>query len=858
MEGQMGNIFKRRRVRREDGIALLIAVFTLLLLSAIALSMIYAANLETGVSANFREKQVATYGAASGLQMGRDLLSPGHLLINAGYFQNLPANGAAGNVIYIINPGPGESASDIAPWLASNRYADTELCHDQLNLSGVTFQPKYSVPCTGSGALPTSSGWYTAINSSATTFASNLPASVKWVRIQLKADNSAPVAVGTSPSGTQVCWNGTNQVLATNPQCTNGTGKVTGISVLNPGTGYSSAPTVTILGGGGSGATAVANMRTVPADGVASVTMDVQGTSYNCLPVVTIAPPATGVQALGTAVLGGPGVSSITMTNAGAAVNSAPPVTIEGCSGSGATATANLSTTADGMLDFKVSGTCKDNGIKGSTTTITFTGGSGSGATASITWDNQGNPSNPTITSSGTGYSSSNPPTGFGGLSACTGGATPTSVQVGYRVTDITVNQRGSGYATVPTVTLGNGGIGTANMTGAPATTGKIVGVIVTRNGSGYSAAPSVTFATLGGNTGSGASGTGVLGTTQVIDSITVTDGGSGYSSFPSVGLSGGGGSGAKARSAISAGGNFGKIYLITAMGAVRRVDGSQPAKTLMQMEAGGQVVNFGSFNFTGALTIDGPNPILSNIPNSQNFQIIGNDRNSCGESVSFDNPSVGVFNQAAVGTVKTELSTNGAKSDHYFGSGSTTPDVQNVFSALGAMGTTPSGMEALGNSIGARAATLGTKYGPNLGEKPIGTFNPVGTTLDSVTYIDGDLTLGGNNHGYGVLMVTGQVILSGDYSWDGPIFVIGQGIYNANGGGNGQINGALIVAKTRDASGNLLSSLGSPTVNFQGGGGNGIHYDHCYADNLMLKIPISPPPPNQPIQVLSVRTVNY
>src|SRR4051794_8054688 len=169
--------FRKSRNTRESGIALLLAIFALLLLSAVSLSMIYAANIETGVGANFRDKEIASYAAASGMQVARDLVRPGAyldpdqagaqggILLPAGVLQGLPSLGAK-NVLYIVNPAPGET---VEPWVAGSKYADPELCHDNvLGLTGTT-----GTPCTGTGALPTGNWWH-AVNASDTPFASYL------------------------------------------------------------------------------------------------------------------------------------------------------------------------------------------------------------------------------------------------------------------------------------------------------------------------------------------------------------------------------------------------------------------------------------------------------------------------------------------------------------------------------------------------------------------------------------------------------------------------------------------------------------------------------------------------------------
>jgi Tfp pilus assembly protein PilX len=61
---------------REKGMALLVAMFTLVLLSVIGLGLMYSTNMETIINSNYRDKQVSMYGALSGLQEARDRLQP--------------------------------------------------------------------------------------------------------------------------------------------------------------------------------------------------------------------------------------------------------------------------------------------------------------------------------------------------------------------------------------------------------------------------------------------------------------------------------------------------------------------------------------------------------------------------------------------------------------------------------------------------------------------------------------------------------------------------------------------------------------------------------------------------------------
>ena len=69
-----------------------------------------------------------------------------------------------------------------------------------------------------------------------------------------------------------------------------------------------------------------------------------------------------------------------------------------------------------------------------------------------------------------------------------------------------------------------------------------------------------------------------------------------------------------------------------------------------------------------------------------------------------------------------------------------------------------------------------------------------------------------------------------------------------------------MIVAKIWDnyTAQNLLTTNGSPTINWNGGGNNGILYDHCWATNIMSKVPYDAPPSTKPLKVLSMRTLPY
>jgi len=72
------------------------------------------------------------------------------------------------------------------------------------------------------------------------------------------------------------------------------------ITVINGGNGYVGVPAVSILGGGGMGATAIA---TLTADVVTSIAVVSPGSNYTSIPTVLVAAPPAGVTATAVAVM---------------------------------------------------------------------------------------------------------------------------------------------------------------------------------------------------------------------------------------------------------------------------------------------------------------------------------------------------------------------------------------------------------------------------------------------------------------------------------------------------------------------------------------------------------------------------
>jgi hypothetical protein len=253
-------------------------------------------------------------------------------------------------------------------------------------------------------------------------------------------------------------------------------GSVGVIGITNPGSGYLSAPSVTISApnqAGGVQATAVSTITT-GAGGVSSINITAGGAGYTAVPGISLSAPnvTNGVQATAVATISGGAVVAITVTNPGSGYTTAPSVTF---SSGAAAATAVLNT--------------------GQVNTITLTN-AGTGYT-----------SQPTITLSA-------PPSG----TTATAIASYNTFNTG--TLSVLVTNGGTGYGASGSFAVsfagGSGGAGAAGT--AIVSGGAVIAVIMTNVGSGYTAAPTVSFSA---GAGTGATGTVVLNSDTIVDVAT-------------------------------------------------------------------------------------------------------------------------------------------------------------------------------------------------------------------------------------------------------------------------------------------------------------------------------------------------
>src|ERR1700721_2478748 len=113
----------------ERGMALILSLLALLLISAVGLGMIFMSPPETSINANYRDTQTAFFAMRAGLEEGRDRLRS-----NSNVPIPLPAlpPPAAGSFVYILNPAGAADAAVDTPWVlgVNSPYFDDEFCHE--------------------------------------------------------------------------------------------------------------------------------------------------------------------------------------------------------------------------------------------------------------------------------------------------------------------------------------------------------------------------------------------------------------------------------------------------------------------------------------------------------------------------------------------------------------------------------------------------------------------------------------------------------------------------------------------------------------------------------------------------------
>lgn len=235
------------------------------------------------------------------------------------------------------------------------------------------------------------------------------------------------------------------------------------------------------------------------------------------------------------------------------------------------------------------------------------------------------------------------------------------------------------------------------------------------------------------------------------------------------------------------------------------------------------------------ALTLIG-DPVAFGAADSSLFRVDGNDEGSANQ----DENGIGVISGAAAASVDAAIadSYNG----NYLGAGSLIPDIAGIGGEMDPRLTTVSGLESIASRI---AAVATDSYAPAYdGSASLGNIGS--SSNPRIVAVAGNCDFGGI--GFGVLLVRGNLTLSGNFNWNGLVLAIGQGKIYWNSGGNGSIHGAMFVASTRNDDdrsavnpiGTLRSAPGPVVADFTGAGGAGIQYNTTAIEEANRVFPFS------------------
>lgn len=314
-------------------------------------------------------------------------------------------------------------------------------------------------------------------------------------------------------------------------------GRVVGVEINNPGSGYTAAPKVIFSGGGSTttgatyadatvdagsvsevtisvppgvppgGASGVAAEATLtPAGAIATINLLSHGQGYTSVPTVIVGAPVIRT-ATASSERAGNVINQINILNAGAGYIAVPAVTFGTVGWQGYTSAPRVRFVSNGVTGAVASAT--RNATTGVITALSIQDG-GAGYTVA--------PTVSIVGGNGTG-------------------AAATATVSGGAVTAINVTNGGSGYGVAPTLIFtgggGSGAAGTVNING----NGRVTSITLNSGGSGYTSAPGIQI--LAGNVSNPATATAIIATSGTnagrVTGLTLTSGGSGYTSNPQV-----------------------------------------------------------------------------------------------------------------------------------------------------------------------------------------------------------------------------------------------------------------------------------------------------------------------------------
>jgi hypothetical protein len=190
---------------REKGVALMIAMILLLLITALAFGVIVMSNTENSINTNFKAAETEYFAARAGVEEGRNRLLPNMtdqngtpITLVAPFLPSAPPD-QGGTILYILNGVTLAQVMTPSTTASPNPYFDDQLCHDIPGGAGGIVSTPANVRCTTmvAPAIVTSTPSVTPV-----------ALDYKWVRIMIKENGSIPSYLATNGASANypVCW----------------------------------------------------------------------------------------------------------------------------------------------------------------------------------------------------------------------------------------------------------------------------------------------------------------------------------------------------------------------------------------------------------------------------------------------------------------------------------------------------------------------------------------------------------------------------------------------------------------------------------------------------------------------------
>jgi hypothetical protein len=265
------------------------------------------------------------------------------------------------------------------------------------------------------------------------------------------------------------------------------------------------------------------------------------------------------------------------------------------------------------------------------------------------------------------------------------------------------------------------------------------------------------------------------------------------------------------------------------------RSTGYGPRGASKRLEAIIQKDFFDGLSAPATLTLVGPpsttspNSTFTFNPGSSNVTVYSGDDVASTDII----PPIGTTNQTNLDTV--EDSVSGLPPNPF--NGDVIGAASDISAEMPHWLDTPAALDATVHSLATVARSSGRFFAS--GQQPT-TFGD-NTTGQGITFCDGNCTFSGT--GGGILVVTGKLTLHGNFNFNGLIIITGKDGVARSGGGDGTIQGNMVVApyvgcRIEDGTDPAAdATFLAPQYNLSGGGNSTVVYNSTSVANGMIAV---------------------